>query len=234
MHVLLLLCIVSASAVISVGTTTVTFIILRNDLTTQAENANTIVAGSILGIGIIGLVLSQQYPQTKTSKKIKTILIKARMLQADVDSEDDIKRNYYLESIIRKISLVIKDLVILENSIRKYHDNSLPMNWHIIRYIADRSRKQIAKVEQEVILDFAQILDLVNDRGLIDRNRTNNLHYSLYLCQEILRINPDHHEHLLRRLTNAFRAEIAQLDEIVALLEKEREKTNSSQASHSL
>ncbi len=223
MRVLLLLWLIAASAAISIGTTAVTMVILRNDLTMQVLNANSIVAGSILGIGIIGLVISQRYTKTKTIKKIKAILIIAKMIELGANSDDDIKRDYYLKHITANMSLVIKDLVILENNVRKYLDNSLPKDWQNVRYIADHSRNQIAKLEQEVVLDFAQILDLIHNRSLIDRNRTNNLHCSLYLCQEILRINPENNEHLLRSLTNALRVEIAQLDEILVLLEKERE-----------
>jgi 3-polyprenyl-4-hydroxybenzoate decarboxylase len=164
---------------------------------------------------MVGLIISHYYPQT--SKKIKTILIKAKMIDAEVIySDDDMKRDYYLGHIIANMSRVIKDLVILENTVRKYLDDSLPKDWQTVRYLADRSRKQIDKVEQEVVLDFAQILDLVHNKSLVDRNRTNNLHYSLYLCQ-------DQGELLLRNLTKALRGEIAQLDEIQVLLEKERE-----------
>jgi 3-polyprenyl-4-hydroxybenzoate decarboxylase len=171
---------------------------------------------------MVGLIISHYYPQT--SKKIKTILIKAKMIDAEVIySDDDMKRDYYLGHIIANMARVIKDLVILESTVRKYLDNSLPKDWQTIRYLADRSRKQIDKVEQEVVLDFAQILDLVHNKCLVDRNSTNNLHYSLYLCQEILRIDPEHGELLLRNLAKALRGEIAQLDEIQVLLEKERE-----------
>lgn len=221
---LLLLWVVYASSAMFVGASAVTMVVIRHDLTTHVADANGIIGFNTLGVGIgmVGLITSHHFLQT--SKKIKTILIKAKMIDAEVIySGNDMKRNYYLEHIIADMSRVIKDLVILENSIRKYLDNCLPMDWQTVRYLADRSRKQISKVEQEVVLDFAQILDLVHNTSLVDRNRTNNLYYSLYLCQEIIRIDPKHEERLLRNLTKALRGEIAQLDEIQVLLENERE-----------
>lgn len=217
--------IVSASAAIAVGTTAVLMIILRSGLYTQAANADTVVATGITGIaiGIIALVISYNNPQVKTNKKIRRILANVKMINTDVASNDGIKRDYFLERIIANISLVTKDLIILENLLRKYLDNCIPNNWQTVRYIADRSRKQIEKLEQEVLLDFAQIVDLIHSRSLIDRSTTNKLYYSVHLCHEILRINPEHDKNLLQDLGNALRLHIAQLDTIVVLIKRERE-----------
>ena len=222
---LTVLWIVSASAIIAVGTTAVIMIFLGSGLYTQAANADTVVAMGITGIaiGIIALVMSYNNPQVKTNKKIRRILANIKMIKTDVASNDDIKRDYFLERIIANISLVTKDLIILENLLRKYLDNCIPNNWQTVRYIADRSRKQIEKLEQEVLLDFAQIVDLIHSRSLIDRRTTNKLYYSVHLCNEILRINPEYDKNLLQDLGNALRLHIAQLDNIVVLLKRERE-----------
>jgi hypothetical protein len=217
--------IVAPSAAIAVGTTAVIMIILRSGLYTQDAKADTVVAMGIIGIaiGIIALVISNNNPRVKTSKKVRRILANLKMIKIDVISNDCVKRDYFLERITANISLVTKDLITLENLLRKYLDNCLPNNWQTVRYIADRSRKQIEKLEQEVLLDFAQIVDLIQSRSLVDRSATNKLYFSLHLCYEILRINPEYDQNLIRDLGNALRLHIAQLDNILVLLERERD-----------
>jgi hypothetical protein len=217
--------IVAAGVAIAVGTTAVIMIILRSGLYTQFANADTVVATGIMGIaiGIIALVISYNNPQVKTNKKIRRILANLKLINSHVISNDCVKRDYFLERITANISLVNKDLIILEYLLRKYLDDCLPNNWQTVRYIADRSRKQIEKLEQEVLLDFAQIVDLIQSQSLVDRSTTNKLYFSLHLCHEILRINPEYDQNLIRDLGNALRLHIAQLDNILVLLERERE-----------
>jgi hypothetical protein len=225
MRALSLLWIVASSAAISVGTSAVITIIIGDDLYTQSANAKLIVITGITGIamGITGLVTSYYTPLIKTSKKIKRILSKAKMVEAEGNYRDDIKRDYFLERITANVNVVTKDLIILENLVRKYIDNCLPKNWQTVRYFADRSRKQIEELEHEIVLDFAQIVDLVHSRSLIERSRTYNLYFSLYLCYEILRISPEYDEHLLVNLRKDLSAHIAQLDNMLVLLEQEKE-----------
>lgn len=225
MRALSVLWIVASSAAISVGTSAVITIIIGDDLYTQSANAKLIVITGITGIatGITGLVTSYYTPLIKTSKKIKRILSKAKMVEAEGNYRDDIKRDYFLERITANVNVVTKDLIILENLVRKYIDNCLPKNWQTVRYFADRSRKQIEELEHEIVLDFAEIVDLVHSRSLIERSRTNNLYFSLYLCYEILRISPEYDEHLLVNLRKDLSAHIAQLDNMLVLLEQEKE-----------
>ena len=225
MRALLVLWIVASSAAISVGTSAVITIIIGDDLYMQSANAKLIVITGITGIatGITGLVTSYYTPLIKTSKKIKRILSKAKMVEAEDNYRDDIKRDYFLERITANVNVVTKDLIILENLVRKYIDNCLPKNWQTVRYFADRSRKQIEELEHEIVLDFAEIVDLVHSRSLIERSRTNNLYFSLYLCYEILRISPEYDEHLLVNLRKDLSAHIAQLDNMLVLLEQEKE-----------
>lgn len=225
MRALSVLWIVASSAAISVGTSAVITIIIGDDLYTQSANAKLIVITGITGIatGITGLVTSYYTPLIKTSKKIKRILSKAKMVEAEDNYRDDIKRDYFLERITANVNVVTKDLIILENLVRKYIDNCLPKNWQTVRYFADRSRKQIEELEDEIVLDFAEIVDLVHSRSLIERSRTYNLYFSLYLCYEILRISPEYDEHLLVNLRKDLSAHIAQLDNMLVLLEQEKE-----------
>lgn len=225
MRALSVLWIVASSAAISVGTSAVITIIIGDDLYMQSANAKLIVITGITGIatGITGLVTSYYTPLIKTSKKVKRILSNAKMVEAEDNYRDDIKRDYFLERITANVNVVTKDLIILENLVRKYIDNCLPKNWQTVRYFADRSRKQIEELEHEIVLDFAEIVDLVHSRSLIERSRTNNLYFSLYLCYEILRISPEYDEHLLVNLRKDLSAHIAQLDNMLVLLEQEKE-----------
>lgn len=225
MRALSVLWIVASSAAISVGTSAVITIIIGDDLYTQSANAKLIVITGITGIatGITGLVTSYYTPLIKTSKKVKRILSNAKMVEAEDNYRDDIKRDYFLERITANVNVVTKDLIILENLVRKYIDNCLPKNWQTVRYFADRSRKQIEELEHEIVLDFAEIVDLVHSRSLIERSRTYNLYFSLYLCYEILRISPEYDEHLLVNLRKDLSAHIAQLDNMLVLLEQEKE-----------
>jgi hypothetical protein len=225
MRALSLLWIVAASAAISVGTTVVIMVILRNSLIAQIPNASSIVPFSIAGlaIGIIGLLIIHYHPEIKGSKKIKRILSKVKRIGAEVNSDDGIRKDYFLGRITENISLITNHLVILDNHLWKCIDNSVPESWQTVRYIADLSRKKIVQLEQQVVLDFAQIIDLIHDPSLADRRRVNSLYYSLYLCQEIIQMNPGRNDHLLRDLRNVLRAQIVLLDETLVLLEKERE-----------
>jgi hypothetical protein len=225
MRALSLLWIVAASAAISVGTTVVIMVILRNSLIAQIPNANSIVPFSIAGlaIGIIGLLIIHYHSEIKGSKKIKRILSKVKRIGAEVNSDDGIRKDYFLDRITENISLITNHLVILDNHLWKCIDNSVPESWQTVRYIADLSRKKIVQLEQQVVLDFAQIIDLIHDPSLADRRRVNSLYYSLYLCQEIIQMNPGRNDHFLRDLRNVLRAQIVLLDETLVLLEKERE-----------
>jgi hypothetical protein len=225
MSALSLLWMVGASAAISAGTTAVIMVILRNSLVAQIVNATSIVPFSIAGIaiGIIGLVIGYYHPEIKDSKKIKRILIKVKRIGAEVNRDDDIRKDYLLGRITKNISIITNHLVILDNHLWKFIDNSVPESWQTVRYIAERSRKKIVQLEHEVVLDFVQIIDLVHNPSLADRRRANSLYYSLYLCQVIIHMNPGCNEHLLRDLRNVLRAQIVLLDETLVLLEKERE-----------
>ena len=225
MRALSLVWIVGSSAAISVGTSAIIMIIIGDDLYTQSANAKLIVITGITGIatGITGLVTSYYTPLIKTSKKIKRILSKAKIIEAEGNYRDAIKRDYFLERITANVHVVTKDLIILENLVRKYIDNCLPNDWQTVRYFADRSRKRIEELEQVIVLDFAQIVDLVHSRSLIERTRTNNLYFSLYLCYEILRIGSEYDAHLLVNLRKDLSAHIAQLDNMLVLLEQEKE-----------
>jgi hypothetical protein len=215
---------VTASAAISVGTIAVIMVILGDNLTLQVANENTIIASGIIAIaiGIIGLI-SYFHSPIESTKIIKRILVRAKMIEAEINSKGDIRRDYFMERIMHNISIVIEKLVVLENLLRNYIDKCQPQDWQNIRHIADRSSKEIEELEQEVILDFAHIVDLVRNRKLVDSSRKNNLYYSRHLCHEILQINPKYDDSFLREVRLRLRAQIADLDDILVLLEKERE-----------
>jgi hypothetical protein len=133
------------------------------------------------------------------------------------------KKNYYLHRISSNILRITKNLVRLENLIDEYSDNPPPKDWQIVRYSADRSRKQTEELGKKIVLDFAQIIDLVQNPHLADKFGVNNLYYTLYLFDEILRIDPERDKEFLRELRKGIMEQIGKLDGTLSLLEEEKD-----------
>jgi hypothetical protein len=210
--------IVPASIAIAVGTTATLLTILQHNLNLQIVYTNTILLSSIGGIaiGIIGLVMGYYYFQMKPSKIMERIL-------TEVKQREGRKKNYYLHRISSNTLRITKNLVRIENLIDKYSDDPPPKDWQIVRYSADRSRKQTEELRKKIVLDFAQIIDLVQNPRLADKFGVNNLFYTLYLFDEILRIDPEHDKELLRELKKGIMEQIGKLDGTLSLLEEEKD-----------
>ena len=133
------------------------------------------------------------------------------------------KKNYYLHRISSNTLRITKNLVRIGNLIDKYIDDPPPKDWQIVRYSADRSRKQTEELRKKIVLDFAQIIDLVQNPRLADKFGVNNLFYILYLFDEILRIDPEHDKELLRELRKGVMEQIGKLDGTLSLLEEEKD-----------
>jgi hypothetical protein len=195
--------IVPASIALAVGTTATLLAILQHNLNLQIVDTNTILLSSIGGIaiGIIGLVMGYYYFQMKPSKIMERILTEVKIRDTtEVKQREGRKKNYYLHRISSNTLRITKNLVRIENLIGKYSDDPPPKDWQIVRYSADRSRKQTEELRKKIVLDFAQIIDLVQNPRLADKFGVNNLFYTLYLFDEILRIDPEHDKELLRGL----------------------------------
>lgn len=210
--------IVPASIALAVGITATLLAILQHNLNLQIVDTNTILLSSIGGIaiGIIGLVMGYYYFQMKPSKIMERIL-------TEVKQREGRKKNYYLHRISSNTLRITKNLVRLENLIDKYSDDPPPKDWQIVRYSADRSRKQTEELRKKIVLDFAQIIDLVQNPRLADKFGVNNLFYTLYLFDEILRIDPEHDKELLRELRKGIMEQIGKLDGTLSLLEEEKD-----------
>ena len=210
--------IVPASIAIAVGITATLLAILQYNLNLQIVDTNTILLSSIGGIaiGIIGLVMGYYYFQMKPSKIMERIL-------TEVKQREGRKKNYYLHRISSNTLRITKNLVRIENLIDKYSDDPPPKDWQIVRYSADRSRKQTEELRKKIVLDFAQIIDLVQNPRLADKFGVNNLFYTLYLFDEILRIDPEHDKELLRELRKGIMEQIGKLDGTLSLLEEEKD-----------
>lgn len=223
-----ILWIVPASVAMAVGTTTTLLAILHHNLTLQIVDTNTILLSSTGGIaiGIIGLVMGYYYFQMKPRKIMERIFAKVKITNgSEVNQREDRKKKYYLQRISSNILRIIKNLTRLANLIDKYSDDPPPKDWQIVRYSADRSRKQIEELGKKIILDFTQIIDLVENPRLADKFGTNNLYYTLYLLDETLRIDPEYNKEHLRELRKGFREQVAQLDETLSSLDGEKEDT---------
>ena len=222
-----MLWIIPASVAMAVVTTATLIAILQYNLTLEIADTNSIVL-SITGgiaIGIIGLLMGY-YSQIEPNKKIERILFKVKIRDNEVKYREDRKKNYYLHRISSNTLRITKNLVRLENLIDKYSNDPTPKDWQVVRYSADRSRKKTEELGKKIVLDFTQIIDLVENPHLRDKFSANNLYFTLYLFDETLRIDPEYEKELLRELRKGFREHIAQLDKTLALLDEEKKLTD--------
>ena len=222
-----MLWIIPASIAMAVGTTATLMAILQYNLILEVVGTNTIILSSTGGnaIGIIGLLIGY-YSQIKPSKKIERILSKVMIRDNEVKYREDRKKNYYLHRISSNTLRITKNLVRLENLIDKYSNDPPPKDWQIVRYSADRSRKQIEELGKKIVLDFSQIIDSVENPHLADKFGANNLYFTLYLFDKTLRINLEYDKELLRELRKGFSEHIEELDKTLALLDEEKKLTD--------
>lgn len=225
------LLVVPASVAIAIGTTMTLLAILQHYLNMQSVDTNTILlllprsTGGI-AIGIILLVIGCYYCyfQIKPSKKMERILTEIKRRDTTGVKQTELrKKNYYLHRISSNTLRLIKDLARLENFIDKYSDGPPPKDWQIVRYTAERSRKLAEELGKKIVLDFVQIIDLVDNSQLADKFGANNLYYTLYLLDEILRIDPEYNKVLLREVRKGLREQIGKLDGTLSLLEEEKD-----------
>src|ERR687891_2728968 len=175
--------IVPASAAMAVGTTVTLLTILQHNLILQIVDATTIILLSAIGgiaIGIIVLVLGYYYYfQMKPHKIMERIFIEVKIRDTiEVKQREDTKKKYYLHRISSNILRIIKNLTRLANLIDKYSDDPPPKDWQIVRYNADRSRKQTEELGKKIVLDFTQIIDSVENPRLAYKFGANNLYYT--------------------------------------------------------
>jgi hypothetical protein len=211
-----LLWIVPPSIAMAVGTTTTLMTILEYNLTPAISDTNITLSIGGIAIGIIGLVIGY-YFQNKPSKTM-------HRLYAKFNKRDGRKKHHYLNRISSNTLLITKNLVRLENLIDKYINDPPPKDWQIVRYSADRSRKKIEELEKKIVLDFTQIIELVENSRLADKLGANSLYYSWYLFDETLRINPECDKELLQELRKGIREQIAELDDTLCSLKEEEEE----------
>ena len=211
-----LLWLVPPSIAMAVGTTTSLMTILEYNLTSAISDTNITLSIGGIAIGIIGLVIGY-YFQNKPSKTM-------HRLYAKFNKKDEGKKYRYLNRISSNTLLITKKLVRLENLIDKYIDDPPPKDWQIVRYRADRSRKKIEELEKKIVLDFTQIIDLVENSRLAGKLGANSLYDSWYLFDETLRINPECDKELLRELRKGIRGQIAELDDTLCSLKEEEEE----------
>ena len=224
-----MLLVVPASVAIAVGITVTLLAILEYYLNMQIVDTNTTLllpssTGGI-AIGIILLVIGYYcYFQIKPSKITERILTKIKRRDTTAVRQIELrKKNHYLQRISSNALRITKDLARLENFINKYSDGPPPKDWQTVRYTAERSRKLAEELGKKIVLDFAQIIDLVDNPQLADKFSANNLYYTLCLLDEILRIDPEYNKVLLRELRNGIREQIGKLDGTLSLLEEEKD-----------
>ena len=211
-----LLWIVPASIAMAVGTTAILMTILEYNSFRGISNTNTILGIGGIAIGLIGLVIGY-YSQNKPNTRIERLFTELKIRKGR-------KKNHYLNRISSNTLLITKSLVRLKNLVDNYSDDPPPKDWQVVRYSADHSRKKIEDLGKKIILDFTQIIDLVENSHLTDKFAVNSLYYSWYLFDETLRINPEYDKELLRELRKGIREQITQLDDALSLLKEEEKR----------
>ena len=222
-----MLLVVPASLAIAVGTTLTLLAILHHYLNFQIVDTNTIflLASSTGGIaiGIIVLITGYYYFQMNPHKLVERMLAEIKRRDTTSVRQIEVRRkNYHLHCISTNTLRITKDLARLENFIGKYSDDPPPKDWQIVRYTAERSRKLAEGLGKKIVLDFAQIIDLVENSHLAHKFGVNSLYSSLYLFDEILKIDPEYNKVLLSELRKRIREQIEKLDETLSLLEEEK------------
>ena len=212
-----LLWIVPASIAMAVGTTAILMTILEYNSFRGISNTNTILGIGGITIGLIGLVIGY-YSQNKPNTRMERLFTELKIRKGR-------KKNHYLNRISSNTLLITKSLVRLKNLVDNYSDDPPPKDWQVVRYSADRSRKKTEELGKKIILDFTQIIDLLENSRLADKFGANSLYYSWYLFDETLRINPEYDKELLRELRKGIREQITQLDDALSLLKEEEKKT---------
>ena len=211
-----LLWIVPVGIALAVGTTAFLMTILEYNPFLQISDTNTILSIGGIAIGLIGLVIGYNF-EIKPNKRLDRLFTEAKIREVS-------KKIHYLNRISSNTLLITKNLVRLESLIDRYSDDPPPKDWYVVRYTADRSRNRTEELGKKIILDFTQIVDLVENSALAAKFGTNSLYCSLYLFDETLRINPEYDMVLLGELRKGIREQIAQLDDAVSSLKEEIEK----------
>ena len=212
-----LLWILPVGLALAVGTTAILMTTLEYKPFLQISETNTILSIGGIAIGLIGLVIGYSF-EIKPNKRLDRLFTEAKIREVR-------KKIHYLNRISSNTLLITKNLVRLESLIDKYSDDPPPKDWYVVRYTADRSRNRTEELGKKIILDFTQIVDLVENSALAAKFGTNSLYCSLYLFDETLRINPEYDMVLLGELRKGIREQIAQLDDAVSSLKEEIGKT---------
>ena len=208
-----LLWILPVGLALAVGTTAILLTTLEYEPFLQISDTNTILSIGGIAIGLIVLVIGYNF-EIKPNKRLNR-------LRTEVKIREVRKKIHYLNRISSNTLLITKNLVRLESLIDKYSDDPPPKDWYVVRYTADHSRNRIEELGKKIILDFTQIVDLVENSALAAKFGTNSLYYSLYLFDETLRINPEYDMVLLGELRKGIREQIAQLDDAISSLKEE-------------
>lgn len=222
-----LLWLVPASIVMAFGVTISITAIIDHHLTIQIARPDIIAISGICGIafGLMAIVLGYS-SEMNAYNKMKTIFRKAKLSNSGLSYNKDSEKKIYLGCVSHNTLQLTKKLATLGNLIRRYSEETPPKDWQIVRYNAARSKQQIEELCKRIILDFAQIVDLIENPHLVDLYGIKTLYHSLDLIDQTLRIDPEIHENLLRELRREIREQIALLEKALELINQEKKTTN--------
>ncbi|MDQ3848066.1 MAG: hypothetical protein M3261_03825 [Thermoproteota archaeon] len=222
-----LLWLVPAGIVMAFGTASTTIAAIDHKPTVQIAGLDIILISGISGIalGLIVIILSY-CSEMKPSSKIKSIFTKVNIKNNGFNRNEDSERKYYLDCVIDNTLQLTKNLVRLENLIRGYNAETPPKDWQLVRYNATRSREEVEELCKWIILDFAQIVDLIENPDLVHLFGIKTLYYSRDLIDQTLKIDPGGDKKLLSELRRGIREQVAQLERALELLDREKKRIN--------
>ncbi|MDQ3837165.1 MAG: hypothetical protein M3270_09580 [Thermoproteota archaeon] len=222
-----MLWLVPAGIVLAFGIATTTMATIDHKLTLQKAGPDIIVIGGTCGIasGLIVIVLGY-YSEMKPSSKMKTIFTMVKIWKIGSNYSEDSERKFHLDRVSHNTLQLTKNLVRLGNLIRGYKVESPPKDWQIVRYNATRSREDVEELCKRIILDFAQIVDLIENPRLVDLFGIKTLYHCWDLIDQTLKIDPRNDKKLLIELRREIRRQVEQLERALKLLDQEKKRIN--------
>jgi hypothetical protein len=222
-----LLWLVPAGIAMAFGVASTTIATIGNKLTVNMTRPDIILTGGISGIALgLTVIVLGYYFDIKPSNKMQILLTKAKLRNIEFNHNEDSETKFYLDRVRNNTLRLTKNLVRLGNLIRGYSLETPPKDWQIVRYNAARSMEQIEELYKRIILDFGQIVDIINNPRLVDLFGIKTLHFSEDLIHQTLKIDPENDIKQLIELRRDIREQISRLEKALELLDQERKRIN--------
>jgi hypothetical protein len=222
-----LLWLVPAGIVMAFGVSSTTIAIINHELALHMAGPNTILVSGISAIAL-GLVVNilGYYSEVETSSKVESVFTRLKGKNVGFNRNEDSESKSCLDSVIDNTLQLTKKLVRLGNLIHRYNTETPPKDWQIVRYYATRSKDEVGELCKRIILDFAQIVDLMENPLIARSFGIQTLYYSRELIDQTLKIDPESDKELLSDLRGQISEQVGQLKKALELLDAEKRRIN--------